>query len=717
MAPLQDAEAGSNDQYPRTSPVTTAAVSAAGVDATSPMMGHESIDVPRLYRRLDAYAAAYGIPESAARQMQELLHSPLAMRLVSMPQARLYDILVTDAYKPRMHVMYDRFMTGVRADFALVPRRLPSPAADPATLPTRRPELWAAFESAAVALQGLVPYGPCEVEALRTQFGLEMPRSLLERAHREGVAPVSWQPVGQPQQHAASQGAAASRSDGGGCVAVASGALVSASLVETSLMQRFQQLAVAAQVAELREAFEVAAPPSPASPAPPGPLPLDRTERLASSLARLALTVEAINALRHGCKVALFAGRRSSDLLYLLLQNLYGASQLHGYGGTSSLFVAAVVGREWGGMGLPERERWGGAGRLVGTHAHEQTSAVQQLLSAYDVEAGRRCGLPHPVAVTPLLAHLLFLAANGGGGPGGAGATALPDTFTTPAFLAVARAAAVPRAFRADVEGATGWAVPEHARVFDLFRMWRLDSGPYEPLAELIVAAWEERCAELRAEGRPELPRPQLMHSNLDSVDHIARMCRLDARIRPTVLAFGTLADGFLPFLRPEQRGEAGRPLEPQGAGPPPPPAPLLHGAGPSPAPGPAGPQQHAGADDARPTLGLASVVMKLVQARAPRPLPPLAAGGPPPPPPPACAIKLGDGNSGKAQTDPRLEPGAAAEVLAEAVAMARGSAVAAALDAVAISAVLAEAYEAVTRRGVLMAETDLPIRSAGQCG
>jgi hypothetical protein len=33
------------------------------------------------------------------------------------------------------------------------------------------------------------------------------------------------------------------------------------------------------------------------------------------------------------------------------------------------------------------------AGDLLGTHAHEMTSMTQQLLSCYDQEAGRRCGL------------------------------------------------------------------------------------------------------------------------------------------------------------------------------------------------------------------------------------------------------------------------------------------------------------------------------------
>jgi hypothetical protein len=41
------------------------------------------------------------------------------------------------------------------------------------------------------------------------------------------------------------------------------------------------------------------------------------------------------------------------------------------------------------------------------------------------------------------------------------------------------------------------------------------------------------------------------MHSNLNSVDEVIASSALPAAIRPSVLAFGTLADGFLPFEAP----------------------------------------------------------------------------------------------------------------------------------------------------------------------
>lgn len=111
-------------------------------------------------------------------------------------------------------------------------------------------------------------------------------------------------------------------------------------------------------------------------------------------------------------------------------------------------------------------------GPLIGTHAHEQVSILQQLLGGYDDEAGAAAGAASPVLITPLLAHLLFMAASGGPH----GATALADTFTTRAFVAVALAADVPQAWREDVERQYGWSVPPNAKCFDLFRLVQVSS-------------------------------------------------------------------------------------------------------------------------------------------------------------------------------------------------------------------------------------------------
>ena len=67
--------------------------------------------------------------------------------------------------------------------------------------------------------------------------------------------------------------------------------------------------------------------------------------------------------------------------------------------------------------------------------------------------------------------------------------------------------------------------------------MWRIDSGRYEEVAAQVVAAWEERCGELAAAGRPPLRPPQLMHSNLDSVEQIAQV-RIPAVISSKLHSF-----------------------------------------------------------------------------------------------------------------------------------------------------------------------------------
>jgi hypothetical protein len=55
-------------------------------------------------------------------------------------------------------------------------------------------------------------------------------------------------------------------------------------------------------------------------------------------------------------------------------------------------------------------------------------------------------------------------------------------------------------------------------------RVWRMDSGDYPSLAQLILDAWQQRCSERQAAGLAALPRPQLMHSNISSVDDIRKV-------------------------------------------------------------------------------------------------------------------------------------------------------------------------------------------------
>lgn len=65
--------------------------------------------------------------------------------------------------------------------------------------------------------------------------------------------------------------------------------------------------------------------------------------------------------------------------------------------------------------------------------------------------------------------------------------------------------------------------------VFDLIRVWRVDSGDYKTIAEAIMDTWERRKAQLA--GERELPKPMLMNSNLSSVEDIEEASRCDACI------------------------------------------------------------------------------------------------------------------------------------------------------------------------------------------
>lgn len=66
-------------------------------------------------------------------------------------------------------------------------------------------------------------------------------------------------------------------------------------------------------------------------------------------------------------------------------------------------------------------------------------------------------------------------------------------------------------------------------RVFDVFKTWRLDSGDYAEVAEVVVAAWERRYRQLESTEGPKgvpAPCPALMHSNLSDVDHVLQVAK-----------------------------------------------------------------------------------------------------------------------------------------------------------------------------------------------
>jgi nicotinic acid phosphoribosyltransferase len=250
----------------------------------------------------------------------------------------------------------------------------------------------------------------------------------------------------------------------------------------------------------------------------------DRTERLANSLAKLVHSVARLNSeLPRNLSVVLFAGRRCSDRAFLLLQNLFCMRNLSNYAGTSAVLAVRKIDSALARCGYNQKERGSTIKRLSGTHAHEQVSAVNQLLSHYDDHG----------PVTPLLAHLLFFAVHGV-----KNASALPDTFGSISFARAAAAAELPTEFIEDIRTSHGDHLREGSTVLELLQLWRIDSGHYRPIAEEVVRIYEEAGLEA----------PHFMHSNIDSIDDAVNATSLPEAVRPTALGFGSILDGYLPF-------------------------------------------------------------------------------------------------------------------------------------------------------------------------
>ncbi|PSC74800.1 hypothetical protein C2E20_2460 [Micractinium conductrix] len=706
------------------------------------------------------------------------IRHPLTAAILALPEARLEGLLANDAYKPRMHRLYARYMPGVQADFELWVRRTPLPLA---CIRKEDPWLWQRFEAACARRLGVPPYPPAVVAALEAHFAgfAPCPEDVLARAAWHGVAPVSWQEIG------------------GELLAFAQGPIEAASHVETTLTQLVQELTIAAQVRALERT---------------GGQRITPTELLANALGKLAAGVERLQAeaaaqaagaaggdgdgggeagpdgqpQRRRAQglpaMLLFASRRSSSRRYLVLQNWYCMQHMPHFGGTSAVLAVTLLRQllleqpalllqaqqaagtacaaqraAQAGVPAPRQAATEAAGaaqqaaeppapdlRLVGTLAHEVMMVTDQLLGRFDdldpaswqVAAGSGCGgsagggglrggggggggggpaaSTHgsdsggraasrgPAQICSLVAHLLLLAAGGGVHR----ATALCDTFGTCGFVSAALAAELPAEFQQDVqEGYPGeWAAlpaaarAPGARVFDIFTWWRMDSGSYEEMADYVMSAWEQRWADAPPCVRP--PRPRLMHSNLESFDEILQMWRLPARIRPAAFAFGTLADGFVPFDceaaaadggggsggidGDAQATHGGAACSDGGSG--------AAGGGAPPGSGSAAGGGTAGCGSAvQAEVKLCSVVMKAVQASRPGAALPRST---------ESAGKLGDDvSASKAQFDRRLPPEAVDRTrrLLLLLSCERHD-----LDPAAASAALAAVYHAVTRQGVL---------------
>lgn len=99
-----------------------------------------------------------------------------------------------------------------------------------------------------------------------------------------------------------------------------------------------------------------------------------------------------------------------------------------------------------------QRVHW----RIASVHHYTNAMRIGALSTALQV----------PICITQLLAHLLFLVANGDQ----KSRTALPDTFTTPYFVTLAMMTHPPLEFIEDMSSRWGVCIEPDSRVFDLFK-------------------------------------------------------------------------------------------------------------------------------------------------------------------------------------------------------------------------------------------------------
>ncbi|PRW20330.1 hypothetical protein C2E21_9047 [Chlorella sorokiniana] len=684
----------------------------------------EPLDVPLLRQRALHYARKGGADEGTQGRLTAFLDDPVTQAILDLPEEKLDAYLINDAYKPRMHRLYSKYFKAVTSDFELSVRKTPLPLCQ---IREEDPELWRRFEARCARLLSVPPYPPPVAAALDAYFpAFSCSEDMLARAAEHGVAPITWQELGEQRD----------------LVAFSHGPMEASSHVETTLTQLVQQLTIEAQVwrlerqrglrlspaellanslgrlaagvQQLERGLGIATPaPADLAAAAPGPAaavgegqgsPAAGSSAAAGAgpgLGSAAGSSSGDGVASHTSgslpAMALFAGRRSSSRRFLLLQNWYCMRHLPGYSGTSAVMAVTLLHELLVQQAQQAQQAQQGL-RLVGTLAHEVMMVTEQLLGCFEDLSACACGgsggstsaegskqrtgaaaagnggggaagassggAAHgggsngsgsgdaggPAQICALLSHLLLLAAGGGL----AQATALCDTFGTRGFVSAALAARLPDEFRRDMQEQypEQWAAApaavraEGALVFDLFATWRMDSGDYEEMASYVADAWEARwAATLCAAARP--PPPVFMHSNLDSWEDILAMWRLPPRIRPAVFAFGTLADGFIPFDCSD------------------------------------------GGDDAE--VKLCSVVMKAVQSERPGLECSCESAG-----------KLGDDvSASKMQFDRRLPPEAQDHTRQRLLALSQERR----LDPEAASAALAKAYHAVTRERVFDAK------------
>ena len=504
--------------------------------------------------------------------MKKLLKQDLAMEIIDAGD-ELYDYAISDVYKARMHKMYANYFGGVQAKFSLKVRKSPM---------TGDSSVWDAMAKSytkdnlvqlLAKANGIKPYhadfgGNAALGDPNPEIHEDFAKSQIAAVKQEPGNSLTWSTEVEP--------------------------LINASHAETNTMQLVQESIIWEQARQHG---------------------ITRRDMLASGLARLVALVTAINTAPFK-PIALFAGRRSSSREFLFLSNLYCASKMKGFIGTSASALNQFICR----TARPRQEMFErlvhkdvmdiktvipfaptSGLMLIGTHAHEQQMVSQRLLGGwdplvnlketFDTDTGQA-----KASVSTLVPHLLFVLTHL---PAKLGTTqitdktiddvekvwpepavpwfdirrvtALADTYGTPSFVAAACAAKLPRAFLDDLkervpayykylQAWSGGANEDISKltVFDLIRVWRMDSGNYKTNCKLINDVYWQRRTKY---GFTTLPLPKFLHSYMESAGDVIEYKRhTNAKVATNAeeaaatgpdtwaLGFGSLTDNFLPF-------------------------------------------------------------------------------------------------------------------------------------------------------------------------
>ena len=528
-------------------------------------------DYMERYRDKTRSDAAY---QANWQLMLALLNSDIGKEVMRATDDELYRYVISDVYKARMHKMYAKYYRAVRAKFALNVRK--SPCVGSNTQPNPEGKIKDCVEGERGYWNDMKDHEESQIANIK-----EIIKDIYPHIKAYGDTPEELNTIMPLDKNDAKEVAIGKMlqesemplfdfdSNKMVWITHATG-LIDASHSETNTMQLIQEHIIMEQAIKYFGARATIAD--------------IKAHLLGNSLAKLVESVTEINAVSPAKFIALFAGRRSSSRRFLFLQNLYCAMAMTMFIGTSATAVNQFIASN------PTRQAAFATFRntycknpnkqtdtdpkyragttetglvLIGTHAHEVQMVTQQLLGYLDPELSNN----RHACVTNLAAHLVFVLTHaakdetvGEVKPWHdiANVTALADTYGTPSFIAAASVALLPQTY---IE-----MLPQHFQkyietnhiqtVFDLIRVWRMDSGNYEANAKLILEVWRSR----RQFNGVLAPQPRILHSYLESVKDVVKYSELppvleyetnfkDNRdIAPSALGFGSLLDGFKPF-------------------------------------------------------------------------------------------------------------------------------------------------------------------------